>query len=387
MTLQLEAAPKICRTCGTANTFDATRCEACGRERFAPPWVRALRSVGDSAMVQIVEPHEESESTTPVLSFYKGWRGGNSTFLIYKQAHWERIKEIVDSEFLDPLGWTSRDELAAAVSANGGEGEGSRAKEALSKDPRLLLSIAEELGRSGLAEGGVKELSEARKRLAVLAARVEDARRAAIQTAIDGVSPNPSTAASQLTELLDEQAHGERITATLELRRRVGVLELLKQRLRDERSYKLVNYRSPIHRLLERATWVFGERYWLTGSGKELRASLDRAVVANDQAYARKPPDFACAVHGGRLLVVSVKPPKGELGVADLDKLEQQVATCRALGSFEEFEAILVGQEVSGELREAIDLRDDAFKVKTYDDLVEEPLKSYSAGLEAMAEA
>jgi ribosomal protein L40E len=368
MALQLEAAPKICGTCGTSNASDARRCETCGRERFAPPWVRALRSVGNGVRVRVTEPHEESEGTEPVLSFYKGWRGGYSNFLLHEQAHWERIKEIVDAEFLEHLGWTPREELATA------------------KDPRLLLCVAEELARSGLAKADLKDLGEIRKRIAVVAARIEDARRTAIQGAIEDVSQNPATASAQLARLVEEQAHNERITATLELRRRVGMLELLKERLRDELSYKLVNYRSPIHRLLERATWIFDERYWLTGSGKELRLSLDRAVVANDQAYARKPPDFACAVHGGRLLVVSVKPPKGELSVADLDKLERQVAICRALGSFEEFEAVLVGKEVSGELREAIDLRDDAFKVKTYDGLIEEQLKSYSARLKAMSD-
>ena len=126
MTLQLEASPKLCGYCGTENPFDAPRCESCGRDRFAPLWVRALRSVDRSFFVQVNEPHEESESTTPVLSFYRSRRGGYSTFSIYEQSHWERVKEIVDSEFLERLGWAPRQEIAAALGGNGEASNGSK---------------------------------------------------------------------------------------------------------------------------------------------------------------------------------------------------------------------------------------------------------------------
>jgi hypothetical protein len=139
MTLQLEAAPKLCIFCGNESPYDAPRCESCGRERFAPPWVRALRNVGNSFAVQVNEPHENSEGTTPVLSFYRLRRGlGHSTFSIYEQSHWERVKEIVDSELLGRLGWTSRQEIAAALGGNGEASNGSKAKKALAEDPRLL---------------------------------------------------------------------------------------------------------------------------------------------------------------------------------------------------------------------------------------------------------
>jgi hypothetical protein len=180
---------------------------------------------------------------------------------------------------------------------------------------------------------------------------------------------------------------GERLTATTELRRRVGVLELLKERMQDERSYKIFNYRSSVHRLLEEAIWIVDDRLWLAGDRTALRVALDRAAVANDRPYTKKPPDFACAVHEGRLLVVSVQPPSQGLTVADLDQLERYVATCREIEAFDEFSAILVGEQVSMELRTTLDLRDPAFQAMTYAQLVDEPLQRYSARLEALSAA
>lgn len=386
MTLQLEAAPKLCIFCGNESPYDAPRCESCGRDRFAPPWVRALRNVGNSFAVQVSEPHENSESTTPILSFYRSRRGfGHSTFSIYEQSHWERVKEIVDSELLERLEWTPRQEIAAALGGNGEASNGSKAKTVLAEDPRLLLAVAEALGSSPLAELDLASLGDARERIATLAGRVEDARQVATQDAIENVSADRTTGVLQLARLIDDQAHGELIAANLELRRRVGVLELLKERLYDERSYKIVNHRSAIHRLLERAVWVFDERYWLLGDNKELRIALDRAAAAKDRPYAKKPPDFVCAVNDGHLLIASVKSPQNELSVADLDRLEQQVTTCRALASFDSFEAILVGESLSEELKTTLDLRDVSFKVKTYAQLLDEPLRRYSARLKALS--
>jgi hypothetical protein len=347
--------------------------------------VRALRSVDRSFFVQVNEPHEESESTTPVLSFYRSRRGGYSTLSIYEQSHWERVKEIVDSEFLERLGWVPKQELAAVLGGNGKASNGSEAKTVLAKDPRLLLTIAETLAASPLAELDLASLDDASERIATLAGKVEDARGVATRDAIEGVSEDRRTGVQQLARLIEDQAHGEHIAANLELRRRVGVLELLKERLHDERSYKIVNYRSAIHRLLEQAVWIFDERYRLLGDSKELRTALDRAVVANDRPYAKKPPDFACAVYDGHLFVAFVKSPQSELSVADLDQLEQQITICRALGTFDSFEAILVGEQVSKDLQETMELRDDTFQVKTYAEIVDEPLRRYSARLEALS--
>jgi hypothetical protein len=316
---------------------------------------------------------------------YKFWRGGRTTFNIYEQSHWERVKEIVDSEFLERLEWTPRREIAAALGGDGEESNGSKAKTALAEDPRLLLTVAETLAASPLAELDLASLGDVRERIATLAGEVEDARRVATRDAIENVSEDRTTGTQQLARLIEDQAYGEPIAANLELRRRVGVLELLKDRLYDARSYKVVNHRSAIHSLLERAVWIFDERYWLLGDNKELRVALDRAAAAKDRPYTKKPPDFVCAVNDGHLLIASVKSPQNELSVADLDQLERQVTTCRGLAAFDSFEAILVGESLSEELKATLDLRDVSFKVKTYAQLLDEPLRRYSARLKALS--
>ena len=376
-------APRLCSSCGAASAADASRCESCGGDRFAPPWVRELRKVDRSFAVQVNDPHEKSESDEPSLTFYKWWMSGRSSFHIRNQAQWERVKEIVDTELLASLGWASKEEIVAALAARGEEANGFDAKAILAKNPRLLLDIAEALQEGALGEQDPAAINESRQRIAAVAAKAEAAQWAAFRRSLEKVSQSKTTGPRQLIELTDELGLGERHVAAAELRRRAGLLELFTERLHDERSYKIVKYRCSIHRLLEQAIWIVDECCWPGEEGKALRVALDRAAVERDRPYAKKPPDFACAVHEGRLLVVSVQPPSRELGVADLDLLERHVAACRELEPFAAFEATLVGAQVSEELRGTLDLREDSFKVKTYAQLVDEPLQRYRTRLEA----
>lgn len=373
-------APKLCGACGAVNSPGATRCASCGRARFAPPWVRALRQVDRGFAVQANDPHEKSEATEPTLTFYKWWLGGHSVFHIRSHEQWERVKQIVDNELLASLGWTSRQEALAALT-----GEGIDAKAILAENPGLLFEIVAALGEGALGEQEPAALGESRERIAALAVEVDQAQRVALRRSLEQLSAARTAGSRQLAELSEQLAHAERVAAVAELRRRVGVLELLAERLRDERSYKIVNRRSAIHGLLEEAIWILDERCWLSARTRVLRAVLDRAASGRDRPYAKKPPDFACAVGEGRLLVVSICPPSLEPGVADLERLERHAAACHQIEPLARCEATLVGERIPAWLRATLERREDSFQAKTYEELVDAPLRRYRSRLAVLS--
>ncbi|MGA8746433.1 MAG: hypothetical protein WB507_11290 [Solirubrobacterales bacterium] len=369
-------APKLCRSCGAANPPDAAYCQRCSRGRFAPPWVRALRKVGAGFTVQVNDPHEKSKATEPTLTFYKWWFGGRAAFHIHSQEQWERIKQVVDTELLAILGWTSRQQVLDTLADDGVD-----ARAILAQNPSVLLEIVTALGEAALAEREPAALAEAANRIAVLGEQVDRARRAAFRSSVEELPPDRSTGPRQLAELSGQLAEAERLAALAELRRRVGVLELFGELLHDERSYRIVNHRSAIHRLLEESIWILDERCWLRSQRKVLRAVIDRRVAERDRPYAKKPPDFAFAVDDGRLLVVSICPPSREPGVADLDRLERQVGQLLDIEPYGRWEATLVGERIPWKLRSTLGLRNESFAAKSYEEVFDEPLQHYRARL------
>ena len=64
----------------------------------APSWVRALRHINQNFSVQVTDPHAEASYQEPSVTLYKWWPGGRSTLHIRTEAHWDRIKEIIETE-------------------------------------------------------------------------------------------------------------------------------------------------------------------------------------------------------------------------------------------------------------------------------------------------
>ena len=383
-TLSLPLAPhRLCNACGAVNPATAESCVDCGSERFAPPWVRALRRADSNFAVQVDDSHEKSESDEPVLSFYKWWLGGRANFKIRDQGQWERLKEIVDTDLAPILGWSSKEEALAELADRAHASDfDERSRAILEHNPGLVVDLARALSGRAVDPEDLARLEDVCERLVTIVDHAESAYAAAIRRFLESAPGAKEAGPRRLGALIEELLRSDARAARAELHRRVGLLELFVERIEDERSYKIVDYRTPIHRLLERWIWILDERYWFGEGIEALRSALDRAVAERDRPYAKKPPDFACGVLGDRLIVASIQPPAKELGIAELDQLERQVATCFEVRSFVAFEATLVGKTVSEDLRKALQLRDDSFKVKTYSELFDQRLRDYRRHLD-----
>jgi hypothetical protein len=117
--------------------------------------------------------------------------------------------------------------------------------------------------------------------------------------------------------------------------------------------------------------WIVDERYWLMHSNKQLCTVVTKQLEKEDAKYKTKRPGFVCPSH--------------KLDVDDLNQLERYVVLCNKYDDdHTSFEAMLVGHEQSDELRQTMKVRKEAFKVRTYTQLVSDTERRYKGYLDAL---
>lgn len=113
-----------------------------------------------------------------------------------------------------------------------------------------------------------------------------------LQIILSEVLNLPKKKQAELAELLEHSTLSDVITATSTVGDRVKFLTGLRSILFDKEHRKVVKERSQLHKILESNTWVFGEKYNLWASDKELttvlkvhRDKLDSNVVVDDPVH------------------------------------------------------------------------------------------------------
>jgi ribosomal protein L40E len=266
-----KAKPRVCDACGTANPATAKECAKCGSERFAPAWVRQLRRINRSFAVQVTDPHPLTESDDRRLTLYKWWPGNNATFNINSAAQWEAIKNIVDTDLVQYLGWKTARAVKKEIAARQEKAAtlDQEARELAERDPRLVAEILRGLKLDRIAEDDLPKLGETIGEIAQILLGVDESHRHAIQQLVKKLPEQGEHAIRQLAQLMEELTIGQITAVASEVRRRVGLLNLFRERVLDERTYEISGDGS-IHRLLEKAMWIVDERYWLMHSNKQL---------------------------------------------------------------------------------------------------------------------
>lgn len=370
------------------NASTATACSRCGGDRFAPSWVRQLRRINRSFAVQVTDPHPLAESEDPRLTLYKWWPGNKSTFNINSAAQWEAVKSIVDSDLAPYLGWKTTQAVKKEIAAQQQKAAAldREARELAERDPRLIAEILRGLKLDKIAEDDLPKLGETIGEVAQILLGVDESHRHAIQQLVKKLPAQGELAIRQLAQLMEELTIGQITAVASEVRRRVGLLNLFKERVLDERTYEITGDGS-IHRLLEKAMWIVDERYWLMHSNKQLRTVVTKQLEKEDAQYKTKRPDFVCGAVDKKLIVIEIKRPSHTLEVADLNQLERYVVLCNKYDDEHvSFEAVLVGQKQSDELRETMKVRREAFKIRTYTQLVSDTERRYKQYLDALDE-
>jgi hypothetical protein len=330
-----------------------------------------------------------SESSEPRLTLYKWWPGNKATFNINTAAQWQAVKTIVDTDLARFLGWSTAQAIRKELSAHEKDGAAldTRIREVARANPRLLAEIVKGIKPERISGEDLPQLAEALGEIADILLQVDDSHRAAIRQLVKQLPKERAPALRQLTELMEELTVGQIAAVTNEVRRRVGLLNLFKEPVLDERTYELTGENS-IHRLLERAMWIVDDRYWLMHSNRQLRTVVTRRLEKEDKGHERKRPDFVCGTVDKRLIIIEIKRPSHTLDVADLNQLERYVVLCKKydddVGSFD---AILVGHAQSDELRRTLAVRGGAFRVRTYAQLVDDTERRYEQYLKALADS
>lgn len=378
---------KVCDNCGAHNAVGAEKCSECGKKRFAPHWVREVRRINRSFSVQVTDAHEASDSTEPRLTLYKWWPGGKATFNVNDASQWEAVKGIVDTELAPFLGWKTARAVGKELKKRKESADAltSDVQEITRQDPRLIVEIVKGLKYDRISHDEIPRIGQAIGDLAQIFVRVDEGHRAAIGRIVRQLPEQGRKAVEQLAELMEELTIGQIAAVTGEVTRRVGLLNVFKERVLDERTYEITGDGS-IHRLLEQAMWIVDERYWLMHSNRQLRTVVGNELAKEDKAFEKRRPDFVCGTVDRKLIIIEIKRPSHTLTRDDLNQLERYVVLCDEYDDdHSSFEAILVGKKASEDLKRTLKVRGSGFKVRTYTQLVGDTERRYQKYLDALA--
>ncbi len=378
---------KICDNCGARNKLAADECSQCGAKRFAPEWVRQLRRVNRNFAVQVTDPHPASNDNAPHLTLYKWWPGGNASFNVNTADQWAKVKQIVEVELGAYLGWKSADDIKKeAARADRSARKAEREIRGLAKeDPQFITQVLKDLKLDKVSPEDLPKLGETIADLADILMGVGEAQRSAIKKLVKQLPAQGEKAIRELSELMEELTAGQIAAVAGEVKRRVGLLTTFKERVLDDRTYEITGDGS-IHRLLERAMWIVDERYWLMHSNRQLRTIVTKQLAKEDRKFERKRPDFVCGTVDKKLIIIEIKRPSHTLNVEDLNQLERYVVLCQKYDDdLRGYEAILVGQKASDDLKRTLRLRGSGQKVRTYTQLVDDTERRYADYLTALS--
>ncbi len=372
----------VCDQCGQHSPAAAVSCEKCGSKRFAPSWVRELRRINRSFAVQVTDAHPAAEEPGGRrLTLYKWWPGGKATFNVPTLAQWERVKSIIDTDLAPFLEW------AVAKSSSTPDARRDKAlKDVADTDPLKVARLVKGIRLDKVTDNDVPQIAEARSEIAEVLVGADEGLRRAIRQLVAQLPKQGEKAVRQLSDLMGSLTLSQIASITSEVRRRLGLLDLLKERAMDDRTYEITGDGS-IHRLLESAMWIVDERYWLMHSNTQLRKIVGDQFAKADKQYELKRPDFVCGTVDKKLIIIELKRPSHLLDVPDLNQLERYVVICEEYSNAHtSHEAILVGTKQSDDLRRTLKIRGGSFRVLTFVDMINDAERRYKKYLDAISE-
>ena len=207
--------------------------------------------------------------------------------------------------------------------------------------------------------------------------RSSDRLKTAFKEVIGKIACQDARGMQELSDLM-EQWNLLQITSLANIvRTRLGTIETFEEMIHDEATYEINTDRS-IHRVLEKNMWLIDDSYWIAQSNRSLRTFIGDEIEKADKKHKAKRPDFACVNSDRRLIIVEIKRPSLTLKKTELDQAElyQRIIMKYKQESYSGIEVHLVGNKVSGEAREIVELR-RGIQIKTYQDFLDRCRKRY----------
>lgn len=186
---------------------------------------------------------------------------------------------------------------------------------------------------------------------------------------------------NELCDLMDSWSLMQ-ITSLLQIvKKRLNDIDIFEKMIHDENTYE-INTDKSIHRILERSMWIVDDSYWIVQSNKSLRTFIGNEI---EKQHSKKRPDFVCVNQGNRLIILEIKRPLIELSKEEIDQAElyQRIIKKYKGQNYTSIRVILVGNTISDEAREVVDLRKN-IEIRTYQDFLESCRKRYEEYLKVI---
>jgi hypothetical protein len=362
----------VCEKCGSHCALDSKACP-CGGTRFAPGFVRELRRINRAFSVQVKDPHPESSNQDPVISLYKWWPGGRANFNILSSSQWETVKQIVDHQLGPLLGWVSSSTAQKRMKQT----VATEDLVQLSKQhPDRFAKLVETL-RVHIEIPAGAENEDLYAAIADLISQFDKASIQRVTRVVKAMKDEGADNVEALDEVLSEWSLSQATSVLRETRRRLAMIDLLREGLNNDKTFEIQGDNS-IHSILERDLWLLDESYWMIQSNKTLKSFIgDKLSKRDAKRYGNKRPDFACGSLGNELVLVELKRPKHELTKEDLNQLEEYLAISEKYSTkFRSYKAYLMGSSISEEIKTYLRYR-RGFTVLNYWEVLDSTEKRY----------
>ena len=127
---------------------------------------------------------------------------------------------------------------------------------------------------------------------------------------------------------------------------------------------------------------MLDDKYWIVQSNKSLRNFIGDKI---EKKNGKKRPDFVCVNQGNSLIILEIKRPSLKLKKEDLDQAElyQRLIKRYKGSSYSSIRVILIGNIITDEAREIVDLRKN-LEIASYQDFLENVRNRYQEYLDVV---
>jgi hypothetical protein len=308
------------------------------------------------------------------LSLYKWWPGGKANFNILTPAQWEAIKQIIDKELGPVLGWVPSQVAKTRMEQSiGTEDLTQLSKQYPERFAKLVAAL-----KLHIEMPSGEENEQLYAAIADLISQFDKASIARVTRIVNAMKDEGTDNVKALDEVLSEWSLSQATSVLRETKRRLAMIELLRESLKNENTFEIRGDNS-IHAILEQDLWLLDESYWMIQSNKTLRTFIgDRLSRQDFKQYGKKRPDFVCGNLGSELIIAELKRPSHGLTKEDLNQLEEYLAMSEKYSTrYGSYKAYLMGSSISSEVKTYLRYR-RGFTVLNYWEVLDAAEKRYN---------